>query len=146
MQTNNQPLDIGAAEDLIAKYEELQKQLPSDGVEQLWDKHTLITFGLGILVFGILITAMMAFLLYKNKSPEFVLRTFSIPLIIIAALFLITVGWSKEQMAPVIGLFGTIAGYILGRTDLEAIREATQRKPKGRKDEQKPAADEVKAE
>ena len=35
-------------------------------------------------------------------------------LIIVAAIFLVVVGYTSEQIAPVMGLLGAIAGYILG--------------------------------
>ena len=44
-----------------------------------------------------------------------VLRTFSLTLIIIGTLFFVTAGFDNNQIAPAMGLFGTIAGYLLGR-------------------------------
>jgi len=35
-------------------------------------------------------------------------------LIITSGLTLVTAGYSSEQMSPVMGLLGTIAGYLLG--------------------------------
>ncbi len=36
-------------------------------------------------------------------------------LVITAGLFLVVTGYSQAQIAPMIGLLGTIAGYLLGR-------------------------------
>lgn len=36
-------------------------------------------------------------------------------LVVTAGLFLITAGYSETQIAPMMGLLGTIAGYLLGK-------------------------------
>lgn len=62
----------------------------------------------------------MQFLLLRSASrikPQDSLRIFGVILIILGTLFLITAGFSSQQMAPALGLFGTIAGYLLGRAD-----------------------------
>jgi hypothetical protein len=47
-------------------------------------------------------------------------KTFVLVIIIFAALFLITAGYSDQQAAPVYGILGTILGYLFGRTDRPA--------------------------
>jgi len=54
-----------------------------------------------------------------------VLRTFSLTLIIIGTLFFVTAGFDNNQIAPAMGLFGTIAGYLLGRRS--RVEEQTSR-------------------
>lgn len=44
-------------------------------------------------------------------------RAMTILFVIIATMVLITAGYNNEQIAPAFGLFGTIVGYILGRSD-----------------------------
>ena len=41
-------------------------------------------------------------------------KAFALTLIICAGLFLIVIGFSDQQLAPMMGLLGTLAGYILG--------------------------------
>lgn len=41
---------------------------------------------------------------------------------VIAGLFLITAGDSESQSAPMIGLLGTIAGYLLGKTESSTVK------------------------
>jgi hypothetical protein len=36
------------------------------------------------------------------------------PMVVASAVFLVLLGYSNEQMTPVIGLLGTMIGYILG--------------------------------
>ncbi len=45
------------------------------------------------------------------------IRTLSIVLIVTAILFLVTLGLSSEIVANAFALLGTIAGFILGKTD-----------------------------
>ena len=44
-------------------------------------------------------------------------KIFIIPLIIFASIFLIIVGYDDLQIAPVMGLFGSIVGYLFGKSD-----------------------------
>jgi hypothetical protein len=50
-----------------------------------------------------------------------------VTLIIIGTLFFITAGFDSTQIAPALGLFGTIAGYLLGKTR-HAVPAMTQTK------------------
>ena len=40
---------------------------------------------------------------------------------LIAGLFLIFAGYSQDQMAPMMGLLGTVAGYLLGKENLSGL-------------------------
>jgi hypothetical protein len=65
-------------------------------------------------------TLLMQFLLLKKNTrlkSEDTSRVFGMTLIIMGTLFSITAGFSAEQIAPAVGLFGTIAGYLLGRSE-----------------------------
>jgi hypothetical protein len=54
----------------------------------------------------------------KDKwDPQSILRLFGLTLIIMSSLMLITAGYSNTQVAPVVGLLGTMAGYLLGARD-----------------------------
>lgn len=69
-----------------------------------------------LLSFGLLVVCVVAYLIKLGKEPEALLRSFGTILIVIAAVFLIVAGYSEKQIAPVIGLLGTIAGYLLGKS------------------------------
>lgn len=67
-----------------------------------------------------LVTLLLVFFLLKKVpklKTEDTLRTFGVILIIMGTLFMIAAGFSSEQIAPAMGLFGLIAGYLLGRGD-----------------------------
>ncbi|MDX2004070.1 MAG: hypothetical protein SFU83_02235 [Meiothermus sp.] len=71
-----------------------------------------------VLFFGLLvITAQFLSLrsLVTPPKPEDILRIFTLSLVTIGTLFIITAGYSATEIAPALGLFGTIAGYLLGK-------------------------------
>lgn len=69
-----------------------------------------------ILLFGVLVVGAEYQLLRKVPvTPDEALRVYSITLIVVGTLFSITAGFDSNQIAPAMGLFGTIAGYLLGR-------------------------------
>lgn len=70
------------------------------------------------------------FLIKTNRiSSEDSIKFIVITLIITSTLFLITAGYSNDQIAPAVGLLGTIAGYLLGR-----IQHSNQQENKNEKD------------
>jgi len=84
------------------------------------EKHILTSFefwlSLEVLLFGLLVVfAEFLLLRARDVRPEDTLRVYAVTLIIIGTLFAITAGFDNNQIAPAVGLFGTIAGYLLGR-------------------------------
>lgn len=69
-----------------------------------------------VLSFGLLVM-ILEFILIKSRkiSAEDTIKFIVITLIVTSTLFLITAGYSNDQIAPAVGLLGTIAGYLLGR-------------------------------
>jgi len=96
-----------------------------------WSPELVSHLSLGIGIFALGSFALVAFLLWKRRNAEQVLRTFGILIIVFAAVFLVIAGYSDTQITPVIGLLGTIVGYLLGRrieptspeSDLKGQRE-----------------------
>lgn len=76
----------------------------------------------GIIAFGFVVLAMQFVLLRRSQTtqPEDILRLFTVTMIIVGTLALIAIGYSSQQIAPALGLFGTILGYLLGKTDERA--------------------------
>lgn len=81
-----------------------------------WSVNDAMTISAAVLIFGLIISLTIGYLLAKGKQPEHLLRTFGTILIIISAVFLVVAGYSDKQIAPVMGLLGTIAGYLLGKS------------------------------
>jgi ABC-type transport system involved in cytochrome c biogenesis permease subunit len=81
---------------------------------QPWSSELVKFLTLSVLTFGVLVILVMAVLVLKKSSTGEILRLFTVPMVIVAAVFLVVTGFSNDQITPVIGLLGTLAGYILG--------------------------------
>ena len=76
---------------------------------EFWLSAEILLFGLGVIVIEFM-------LLRKARvTAEEALRVYAVTLIIVGTLFAITAGFDSNQIAPAMGLFGTIAGYLLGK-------------------------------
>ena len=89
-----------------------------------------------ILVFGLTIILVEFFLLRRvvEQKTEEIARTYTVTLIIIGTLVLISSGYSNQQIAPALGLFGTIAGYPLGRSEAKKEQAGERSRDKGMSD------------
>jgi uncharacterized membrane protein len=75
-----------------------------------------ISFGISILVFGVIVIGMLVWTAASGKMPvEWGFRLIGLALVLTAGLFLIVAGFTQEQMAGMMGLLGSAAGYILGK-------------------------------
>ena|SRR5215213_5636915 len=72
---------------------------------------------------GVLLMLFFLLLRVRNLKADDMLRTFGVVLIIMGTLFLIAAGYSAMQIASALGLFGTIAGYLVGRSERRSETE-----------------------
>jgi len=75
---------------------------------------------LSILLFGLILCLAEIFILIKKNGYSWdpsSIRVFGLTLIIICGAVLITAGYSEYQIASMMGLLGTVAGYLLAKTD-----------------------------
>jgi glucan phosphoethanolaminetransferase (alkaline phosphatase superfamily) len=79
---------------------------------------TELYLSLGILLFGIILMAFEVMVILKKQEGwnTNAIKVVGLTLVIVAGLFLITAGYSESQIAPMVGLLGTIAGYLLGKS------------------------------
>ena len=91
----------------------LCRQSPADA--HWWSVNNAMTISVAVLVFGLITLALMAWLLRRERESAIVLRALTTILILTFAVFLIVAGYSDQQIAPAMGLLGTIAGYLLGK-------------------------------
>jgi hypothetical protein len=93
-----------------------------------WPPEFYMTAFFCILGFFVII-CQFVLLLRTNDSlnASDVMRNFSTTLILIAVVALLGVGYSKDQVQPALGLFGTLLGYLMGRNDLSASASLLQR-------------------
>jgi len=80
---------------------------------------TEIYLSLAVLVFGILLLMLEVAVIFRQRQGwgSNSMRIVGLTLVVIAGVFLITAGYSESQIAPMIGLLGTIVGYLLGKSD-----------------------------
>lgn len=88
--------------------------MPPASFNPLIDKQFLL--GGMLLAFSLVVLIIIAYLIKHGSEIDALLRSFGTILIIIAAIFLTIAGYDEQQIAPVIGLLGTIAGYLLGQS------------------------------
>lgn len=75
---------------------------------------------LTVIAFGVVVIILSAIVMKsKAAAPELILRSFTITMIVSGTLFLICAGYTNDQIAPAVGLFGTIAGYLLGKSEAQ---------------------------
>ena len=79
-----------------------------------------IVLSVSLLVFALLLIGLEALVIMrasKTWAPHSIVRLIGLTLIVCIAALLVVAGYGKDQIAPVIGLLGVIAGYLLGAND-----------------------------
>ncbi|BCU77916.1 hypothetical protein [Luteolibacter sp. LG18] len=104
-------------EEAAQKLQTAETKLAETGANT-WNQTTSLASAGAILAFTLVLFGLMSWLILKGKhAPTILMRTFTVPLVCVMAVILVLVGYSKDQIIPVIGLLGTVAGYLLGRND-----------------------------
>lgn len=93
-----------------------QHESVSSETSQPWSPDLVTSLSVSVLVFTTITLVLCTTLLWRARSNAIqVLRIFGILSIIGLSAFLLIVAYSKEQLTPIVGLFGAIAGYLLGK-------------------------------
>lgn len=109
------------AEDAISKLEAAQAafdkaELPSPQWFQPWSPDIVQSLALSIMAFTLITLGLASVLLWKQGSPpQQILKIFGLLSIVGLSAVLLVAGYSNDQLTPIIGLFGAIAGYLLGK-------------------------------
>jgi hypothetical protein len=83
---------------------------------QPWSPEMVKFLTISILGFTCIALLMAAVLLWRsNASGDQVLKVFGVISILVFSALLLVVGYDLNQLTPIIGLFGAIAGYLLGK-------------------------------
>ena len=79
-------------------------------------KNATIYLPVGLLAFSLILILAILLFLYKldRGFGNYAFQTIGLILVVTAALFLIVTGYDKDQITPIIGLLGTIVGFIFG--------------------------------
>lgn len=104
-------------EAVTAKYESLST--PSIKVPW-WSTHDAMTISASVLIFGAFLIGLASIAMFRGAAASTVLRVYGMLTIIVMSVFLVVAGYDAQQMSPVIGLLGTLAGYLVGRSSSSA--------------------------
>ena len=75
-----------------------------------------IVFSCSVLLFGLALVAVQALLAFRGKLSEIAaFKLIGLTIVVTAGLFVIPAGFSQNQMSPLMGLLGAVAGYLLGK-------------------------------
>ncbi len=93
-----------------------------------------------LLIFGAMVLGIAALIIHKHGTDiNYLFKYYIIILVIVGSIILLSVGYDKDQITPAIGLFGTIAGYLLGKSDVNKTT-ANNANPPAPTKEEKPNA------
>lgn len=92
--------------------------IPITGPQGAFLSNEEILQSLTFIGFGIIVLLIEFILLWRaNATSEQILKVIGVTLIIIGALLSISSGFNTQQIATAMGLFGTLAGYLLGKNE-----------------------------
>jgi hypothetical protein len=75
----------------------------------------VVSFLCGLVLVVIIVQFVLFFFARDRITPGDITRAFSTPLIIITVVALVGIGYGINQIQPVLGLIGTLIGYLMGR-------------------------------
>lgn len=91
-----------------------------EATKQPWSPELVGYLGGGLLLFCLLVLAIAAYVMKgKDVDASVMMKWFGLTLILCLSAFLMIVGYGEAQLTPVVGLFGAIAGYLLGKDKKE---------------------------
>jgi len=103
---------------------------------QPWSKELVSQLALSSLLFCAFVLLLCTVLLWRSRaSGQIILRTFGIISIIGFSAMLLIVGYNNDQLTPVVGLFGAIAGYLLGKDTKTEVANTKHANPGHARDE-----------
>ena len=90
-----------------------------------------IALTIGILIFGTLLMGFEMLLVFKQPgwSTDATLKLLGLTLVVTAGLFLIVAGFDQIQIASMMGLLGSLAGYLLGKEHSQPSPETPKQPP-----------------
>ena len=87
---------------------------------QPWSNSTVILLSGLVLAFMVITLILSTILLFrKQAATSEVLKVFGVLSIIGLSTLLLITGYGSEHLTPIVGLFGAISGYLLGKDQAE---------------------------
>ena len=89
-----------------------------------WHEPVEIIFSISVLVFGLTLILIFTRLVEHERGfRTLYMQLVVLTIVVTTGLFVIVAGYTQDQISPMIGLLGTLVGYLLGR-------EKTAQRPK----------------
>lgn len=107
--------DIRAKEQSVENAKQHRANEESNSAKPIWSAQNAMTVSSAVLIYSLIVLSLATYLIRLGKSSSSVLRIFGTILIISSSIFLIVAGYTSQQIAPAMGLLGTLAGYLLGK-------------------------------
>jgi membrane associated rhomboid family serine protease len=110
--------DKDALAALNAAQAELDQAYGAAGATQPWSPELVEHLSFAILAFSCVALILTTALLWRkaqHASALNILKIFGIISIIGVSALLLVAGYTRDQLTPIVGLFGAIAGYLLGK-------------------------------
>lgn len=114
-------------QDISKQTQDLEISSFDTGKVSWWSTTNAMTMSATVLAFGLIVIFLATYLIRHGKNTEAVLRIFGTILIVVVAVFLVVAGYSDTQIAPVMGLLGTIVGYLLGKETKEYLEPSNKK-------------------
>ncbi len=112
-----------AALDVAQQAVDVAQTAPSTW-SQPWSPGLVQFLAIGVLLFSFAALILATALLWRSHAPaHHVLRVFGVITILCFSALLLVIGYSNEQLTPIVGLFGAIAGYLLGKDSRSKAEE-----------------------
>jgi uncharacterized membrane protein YhaH (DUF805 family) len=100
----------------------------SSGVKSLLNPIDQVSFWLAVLflIFGFVVLVLQLYMLRRvhDLQADDVAKNCALTIVVIASVVLFIAGYNSSQLGPIFGLFGTMIGYVLGRSSLSRRRPA----------------------
>lgn len=89
-----------------------------------------IAFCIAILVFGAFVIFLEIYVMLSQKRywDVWSFKILGLTIVVVCGMFLVVAGYTQEQIAPMMALLGTVAGYMLGKESGFAPRSQSPEK------------------
>lgn len=94
-------------------HDAIQRSDPTGGMLTIPE----VYFTGGILIFAMAALCFLYLIARLPTASPFLLRIYIVTIIVFGTLAVVSSAVASKDIAPVVGLFGTIAGYIMGRSE-----------------------------
>ncbi len=101
--------------EMVIKAPKEEKTTPTAKDDGWWSPQNAMTICASVLIFGVFVLIVTSYIGSREHGGEELNKFNLMVLVIIAAIFLVTAGYTETQITPVVGLLSTIVGYVLGK-------------------------------